>query len=105
MPWIHIEDLSNIYIKAIEDAEMNGVYNAVAPDHKTNGEFTRSLAKRLGRPLWLPNIPTFIMKMIFGKLSDVLLKGSRVSANKIISAGYKFLFSDLDSALSSILVK
>jgi len=105
MPWIHIDDLCGIFIQAIEDEQMRGAYNAVAPEHTTNDDFTRTLASQLRKPLWLPNIPTFIIKLIFGKLSDVLLKGSRVSADKIISAGYKYLFPDLKSALSNILIK
>lgn len=105
MPWIHIEDLCSIYIKAIKDEQMKGSYNAVAPEHITNDEFTASLSKHLSKPLWLPNIPAFVMKLIFGKLSDVLLRGSRVSADKIISSGYKFLFPDLDSALLNLVSK
>ena len=67
LPWIHIEDLCDIYIKAIEDTQMKGAYNAVAPDHKTNRDFTETLAHVLRKPFWFPNIPTIIMKIIFGK--------------------------------------
>lgn len=105
LPWIHIEDLSNIYIKAIEDTQMNGAYNAVAPDHKTNRDFTETLAHVLRKPLWFPNIPTIVMKIIFGKMSVMLLKGSRVSSEKITNAGYKFKFSNLKGALVNLLVE
>ncbi|MBM3437462.1 MAG: TIGR01777 family protein, partial [Bacteroidetes bacterium] len=67
LPWIHIDDLCGIYIKAIEDEEMKGAYNAVAPEHITNGDFTKTLARILNKPIWLPNVPAFIMKIIFGK--------------------------------------
>jgi NAD dependent epimerase/dehydratase family enzyme len=105
MPWIHIDDLCNIYIKALEDVQMAGIYNAVAPDHKTNKEFTREIAHVLNKPFWFPNIPAWIMKLVFGKMSDVLLKGSRVSSEKIQLAGYTFLFTDLRSALNDLIRK
>lgn len=102
LPWIHIDDLCDIYIKAIEDVQMNGAYNAVAPEHLTNKEFTQSLAHILKRALWLPNIPAFVMKLIFGKMSVILLKGSRISSKKIQAAGYTFLFPTLDDALEQL---
>lgn len=102
-PWIHIDDLCNIYIKAIEDSQLTGAYNAVAPEHLTNKEFTRSLADNLGKRLWLMNIPAFVMRLIFGKMSEILLKGSRVSSEKIQAAGYKFQFPGLESALKHLI--
>ncbi len=103
LPWIHIDDLCNIYIKAIEDTRMNGAYNAVAPDHKTNKEFTRTLARVLKKPFWFPNLPAIIMKLMFGKMSGMLLRGSRISADKIKATGYKFLFPDLEIALTDLI--
>lgn len=104
IPWIHIEDLCNIYIKAIEDIQMEGAYNAVAPDYKTNKEFTRILAEVFGKSLWLPNVPAFVMRLFFGKMADILLKGSRVSSEKIQNAGYHFQFKELKVALSDLLI-
>ncbi len=103
IPWIHIDDLCNIYIKAIEDTKMTGVYNAVAPDHKTNKEFTQTLAHVLKKPFWFPNVPAILMKLMFGKMSEMLLKGSRISADKINSTGYNFLFPKLESALNNLM--
>lgn len=105
MPWIHIDDLCEIYIKAIEDKQMNGAYNAVAPDHKTNKDFTKILASVLNKPFWFPKIPASLMKLIFGEMSVLLLKGSRVSADKILEAGFKFQFPDLKSALTNLIIK
>lgn len=105
LPWIHIEDLCDIYIKAIEDTQMNGAYNAVAPDHKTNRDFTETLAHVLRKPFWVPNIPAIVMKIIFGKMSAMLLKGSRVSSEKIINVGYKFKFPNLEGALVNLIVE
>lgn len=105
LPWIHIDDLCDIYIKAIEDTQMDGAYNAVAPDHKTNKEFTRTLARVLKKPFWFPNVPAITMNLMFGKMSEILLRGSRISADKIKSTGYNFLFSDLESALTDLIKK
>lgn len=104
MPWIHIDDLCNIYIKAIGDRNMNGAYNAVSPHHITNKEFTLALAKLLRKPFWLPNVPSFLLKLVFGKMSAMLLQGSRVSSEKLINVGYKFQFTKLSSALKDLLI-
>lgn len=103
LPWIHIDDLCDIYIKAIEDVQMYGAYNAVAPEHLTNKAFTQSLAHTRKRTLWFPNIPAFVMKLIFGNMSVILLKGSRISSKKIQGAGYEFLYPSLDSALKQLM--
>ena len=103
LPWIHIDDLCGIYIKAIEDSQMKGAYNAVSPEHITNREFTKTLAHILNKPFWSPNIPALVMKLIFGKMSQILLQGSRVSSEKIQAAGYKFLFPNLEGALKQLM--
>jgi uncharacterized protein (TIGR01777 family) len=102
LPWIHIDDLCAIYIKAIEDSIMSGAYNAVAPDHKTNAEFTRTIARVLKKPRWFPNVPGVLLKLMYGKMSEIILKGNRVSADKIMASGYKFQFPDLFTALKDL---
>lgn len=103
IPWIHIDDLCGIYIKAIQDNKMKGAYNAVAPDYKTNKEFTKILASVFNKPFWFPNVPSIIIKLIFGKMSNILLKGSRISSDKIKITGYKFQFPTLESALNNLM--
>ncbi|HBE41029.1 MAG TPA: TIGR01777 family protein [Bacteroidales bacterium] len=103
MPWIHIDDLCNIFIKAIEDQDLSGAYNAAAPEHITNRDLMKSLSKVLGKPYWFPAIPSFIMKMIFGEMSGILLEGSRVSCDKIRAAGFIFKFPELNTALRDLL--
>ena len=102
MPWIHLDDLCAIYIKAIEDQTMTGAYNAVAPEHIMNKAFTRKLARVTRKPFWFPNIPAIAMKLLFGEMSVMLLSGSRVSSEKIVDAGYTFQFPNLDGALDDI---
>ncbi len=99
MPWIAIEDLCNMYVSAIENTELNGIYNAVAPEHITNKELTESIAKTLKKPLWLPNVPSFILKIILGELAAILLEGSRVSCEKIINTGFNFKYPSVKNYL------
>ena len=105
MPWIHKDDLCAMYIHALENIQMEGAYNAVAPEHVSNKTFTERLAQVLGKPFWLPNIPAFVMKLMFGKMARMLLEGSRVSSEKIEAAGYKYQFPDLNKAFKELYSK
>lgn len=105
LPWIHIDDLCNIYIKAIKDSNLKDVYNAVAPEYITNNGLIRSLSHTLKKPLWFPNIPEFFIKLMYGEMADMILNGSRVSCDKIKGAGYVFLFPELQGALENLLIK
>jgi uncharacterized protein (TIGR01777 family) len=102
MSWIHIHDLAGIFIKAINDTTMTGIYNAVAPHPVSNSAFTNALAKELKRPLLLPNIPEFMMRILLGEMSEMIVGGRAVSAAKIIASGYNFLYPRLDKALQDL---
>ena len=87
IPWIHIRDLTNLFIKAIEDNKFTGVYNAVAPEHQTSASFSKTLAKKTNK-LFIPiGVPTFVLKILFGEMSILLTTGSRVSSKKIEETG------------------
>lgn len=105
MPWIHIDDLCNIYLKAIEDQDMNGAYNAVSPQNVTHKEFVETLARVMGKPLFPVPVPAFVIRAVLGKMSDVLLSGSRISSEKIVSSGFKFRYPTLEGCLRSILLR
>lgn len=102
-PWIHVDDLVNIYFKAVEDVSMNGAYNASAPDFVNNRELTKKIASHLGKKIWLPNIPKFIIKAALGEMSVLALEGSRVSSRKIENSGFKFVYNNLDKALADVI--
>lgn len=99
--WIHIEDLCLMYIKAIED-NFHGIYNAIAPDYQTNSSFSKLLAQNNNKPYLRIGVPSILLKIMFGKMSIILLKGSRVSAKKIEKNNYSFRFSKLQKALSNL---
>lgn len=105
IPWIHIEDLCNIYIKAIEDSAMVGVYNAASPAHATNKEFIKTLSGVLKKPFWNVNVPSFTLKLLFGEMSSILLKGSRICSKKIQNTGYCFSYPTLTPALKNLLIE
>jgi len=103
MPWIHIKDLSGIYLKAIEDQAMNGAYNAVAPQHVTHSEFMAILGKVMKRTVLPVSVPAFLLKTVLGEMSEVILKGSRVSSKKIVDSGFVFNCPELEGALTQII--
>jgi uncharacterized protein (TIGR01777 family) len=101
--WIHLNDLCRIFVKAIEDHTMEGVYNAVAPHPVPNKEFTHVCADVLHKPILLPNVPAFVLKVLLGEMADLVLKGAKVSSEKIQSTGFKFQYTELEEALKDLL--
>lgn len=103
MPWIHIEDLCRIFIYAMEQ-KLEGAYNAAAPakNQVDNKTFTKAVAKALKKPLWLPNVPAFVMRIILGSRALLVLEGSRVDSQKIQDKGFEFKYVKLNEALREI---
>ena len=99
MPWIHIDDLTGIYLEAIENSQMNGAYNAAILDNTTNESFSNTLAKVLGYQIWLPKVPAFILKLVLGEMAVIILTGQRVSSEKVKEIGFSFQYRDLVIAL------
>ncbi|MFB9057737.1 TIGR01777 family oxidoreductase [Mariniflexile ostreae] len=100
--WIHIEDLAHIYLYVLKQ-RLEGVYNAVAPNAVTNKELTKTAAQVLERPLFLPNIPKGLMKLILGDMHTLLFASQRVSSKKIEDEGFDFEFHHLKPALVDVL--
>ena len=105
MSWIHIDDVCRAFIAAIEDADFEGVYNAVAPHPVTNKEFTKELAGAMHMPLVLPKVPAFALNMVLGEKSDVILYSQRVSATKLLQTGFTLEYNHLEEALDSFYEK
>lgn len=102
VPWIHIADLCRMYYYIIEN-ELEGVYNAVSPNPVKNNEFMKSIARSLKKPMFMPKVPSFVLKAMLGEQSTIILDGSRVSAEKICNAGFSFQFPEIDEAVSDLL--
>jgi NAD dependent epimerase/dehydratase family enzyme len=90
-----------MYLQAIE-GNLKGIYNAVAPEHHNSVSFSKALAKSIKRPYLGIGVPRFMLQLLFGELSIILLEGSRISAKKIEKNGYSFRFKTLQRALDSL---
>jgi uncharacterized protein (TIGR01777 family) len=101
VPWIHIEDLCNIYLKAIADEQMHGPYNSCVTDNTTNASLSKTMANLFGYKIWLPKAPAFVLKIVLGEMSVAVLEGQRVSSEKIQKMGFDFQFTELEPALAS----
>lgn len=99
--WIHIDDLTGIFLYAIEN-ELTGIYNAVAPNPVTNKELTQELAKQMGKSVWLPNVPKIALKALLGEMSQIVLSSQLVSSKKIEELGYNFKYTNLARALGDL---
>ncbi|SFZ93929.1 hypothetical protein SAMN05428642_103429 [Flaviramulus basaltis] len=100
--WVHINDLANIFLYVLKH-NLNGVYNAVAPNPVTNQELTKTIANVLNKPLFLPNIPKSFMKFILGDMHTLLFESQRVSSKKIEDKDFNFKYNYLKPALENLL--
>jgi uncharacterized protein len=102
MSWIDEDDLVNMYLYALENKSLNGAYNAVSPEPCSNEAFTKTLAKTLHRCILLPKVPAFFIKILLGEMSIIVLGSTKVSAEKILAAGFEFKFENLAKSLYKI---
>ena len=105
MPWIHIDDLCSIFIECLFNKPYSGVINAVSSNITTNAEFSKKLANVLSKPFIMPNVHSFILKIIFGEMANVLLQGSKVSNYKLTQLGFRFQYDSLNSAFKNLFSK
>ena len=102
--WIHVSDLARIFVYVLQN-ELEGIFNGVAPNPVTNTELTKSVARTIKRPLWLPNIPRFFMQLVLGDIHILLFESQRVSSKTIEDAGFDFDYHHLQLALEDLLVE
>lgn len=101
MSWIHIDDLCNMFIYAIENP-LIGIFNVVSPSPVTNLEFTKILASQLKRPLFMPNVPSFVLKLLLGKMAVLALGGNKVMPTAFLKENYNYKYERLDKAIESL---
>ncbi|MFC4817271.1 TIGR01777 family oxidoreductase [Flavobacterium sp. GCM10023249] len=102
--WIHSKDLAEIFLFALEN-NLTGVYNAVAPNPVSNAQLIKSISQVLDVPIFLPNVPKFILRLILGEMHTLLIESQNVSCQKIQEAGYDFQFENIDVAVKNLLQK
>lgn len=102
IPWIHHHDMTQIYIHALENSSLTGIFNACAPFPVTNKTLTKAIARQLHRPVWPFSVPARVMDLILGEMSAIVLNSNNTSAQKLLSAGFIFKYTRLEDALSDI---
>jgi uncharacterized protein (TIGR01777 family) len=100
--WIHIHDLAAIFYFVIQQ-QLAGVFNGVSPYPVTNEDLTKAIAKTLEKPLFLPNVPQFVMKLILGEMHEMLFSSQNVSSRKLLDENFQFKYASLDKALLELL--
>jgi uncharacterized protein (TIGR01777 family) len=100
--WIHIQDVVNLFITALENESWQGVYNAVAPEPVTNRVLIQAIARAKGGFSILAPVPVFVLKAMLGEMSVEVLKSTTVSNGKLNAMGYQFLFPDIQSAVKDL---
>lgn len=98
LSWVHMNDIGNAMLSAIEDTGYEGAYNLCAPAPSTNRGLTLALARALGRPALL-RVPGFILRLQFGQGANVLTSGQRVLPKRLLEMGFCFSFEDIESAI------
>lgn len=100
--WIHIHDLAAIFYFVIQN-KLAGVYNGVSPYPVTNEDLTKAIARTIEKPLFLPNIPQFVMKLLLGEMHEILFSSQHVSSRKLLDENFQFKYASLDKALAELL--
>ena len=103
--WIHIDDLIAVFMNSITNKNYIGPYNAVAPINNTYLEFNTKIAEVLKKKVIAIKVPTFMLRLIFGELTETLTNGNQIAVEKLSNNGFNFKFKDLNSALSNLLIK
>ena len=100
--WIHIHDLANLFLYVLQN-DLSGIYNGVAPNPVSNNELTKTAASALQKPLFMPNIPKFFMKLVLGDMHILLFESQRVSSKNVEDMGFYFKYNYLEPALKDLL--
>lgn len=102
MSWIHLHDWLAIVNFCIDNQQLSGAFNATAPNPVRNQSFSQQLANQLHRPALLP-MPSFVLKLLFGEMSELILGSQRVIPERLLENGFKFEYVELATALQQIL--
>lgn len=104
MSWVHLDDVTGIFLFALDNAFINGTVNVCSSNPEIMKNFCSDLGKAMKRPSLLP-VPSFMIKLIAGEMSEVILTGRRAIPEKILKAGYKFKFDSAFNAWKDVLKK
>lgn len=99
--WIHVEDVIGLLLHCLKNAEITGVVNLTSPAPINMNDLGRSIGRIMGRPHWLP-VPGWALRLLFGEMSDLLLKGQKVIPKRAIETGYRFKYPTINLALQNL---
>jgi len=100
MPWISLKDIARIYAHAVNE-QLDGEYNACS-SNISNENFTKAVADKLEKKIWLPKVPTFALNLALGEMASVVLEGVKVDNSKIIQTGFEFKHKTINQVLTFI---
>ena len=100
--WIHLDDLVNLILQALNNSQMEGVYNATAPEPVRMSEFCNTMGQVINRPSWLP-VPGFALEVMLGEGATVVLEGQQVLPKRTLENGFEYQYPKLQAALTEIL--
>lgn len=100
-PWIHIDDLVQLFVEMLNGKNYQGIYNCVSPELIQNKEQMKQLAQLFGRPI-LPAIPGMMIKLLLGEMSEIVLASQKVSVQKLIDHGFRFQFTNFKDAVQKL---
>lgn len=101
--WIHILDIIRMYEYAMENKQVSGVFNAVAPNPVSNKDLTVAIAKKMkGKAFITIPVPSFALQLVLGEMSIEVLKSTTASANKIRNSGFNFLYPTIEAAINEL---
>lgn len=102
IPWIHIHDIASMFIYALLNEQVKGIFNGVASEFVSNDVFSKKLAQSLHKPFFLPNVPAFMLKIVLGESAVTITEGLKISNKKIKNTGFKFQYEHLEMALKNV---
>lgn len=101
-PWVHRDDAIAVLLHLLDHQECEGGFNVVSPESVSMRTFAREVGRTLGRPSWMP-VPSFMLRMLFGEMSGIILQGRRIIPARLLEAGFAFKYPTLRGALQAIL--
>ena len=102
MPWIHLDDVVGIYLRALDDDAWRGAVNATAPTPVTNRDFSKALGRVLHRPAFAP-VPALAIRALYGQMAEIVTEGQRAVPERPLALGYAFRHTELEPALRDAL--
>ena len=101
--WIHEQDLAHIFLYLLEEKQLEGPLNCVSPHPVRNKELTKQLSESLGKPVIMPPVPGFALRMILGEFALTLINGQKVHPRRLLEENFPYRFPYLNEALEDLL--